>query len=312
MKICLVLPVYNEEKGIQAFLLALMDYLKTLKEIDFSLLIVNDGSTDSTPVILKNITAHIPIEVVHFSRNFGKEAAISAGLALATGDAVIIMDADFQHPFHLISVLIKAWREEGYDMAYTVRANRDDESFIKRLFTRIFYKLINTSRGPKLPVHAGDFRLLTRKVVDAILACPEHVRFMKGMYAWVGFKTKAISYQVEARRFGKSKWPFYKLLLLATEGITNFTDFPLRVWTVIGLVIALLSIIYALVNVITTLIFGVDIPGYPTLVCAILFLGGVQLISIGVIGEYLSNIFREVKGRPTYIIESIEKHPPIK
>lgn len=305
--ISLILPVYNEADGILNFLNDLKTYLLTLNIYSFELLIINDGSTDGSEKILTSFHSSFPCRLIHFSRNFGKESAISAGLANAEGDVAIIMDSDFQHPFNLIPELIKAWQEEGYDMAYTIRSNRNDESMIKRIFSSVFYKIINTGDGPNLPVHAGDFRLLSRPVIDAILSCHEHVRFMKGLYAWVGFRSKAITYDVGARKYGKTKWSFFKLFRLAVEGITNFTDLPLRIWTLIGFVIAAFSLIYGLVNVISTLLYGVDTPGYPTLVSAIFFFGGIQLISIGVIGEYLSHIFREVKKRPTYIIKKIDK-----
>lgn len=305
--ISLILPVYNESAGILIFLNDLKNYLQTLSECAFELIIVNDGSTDDSEKILKAYRSSIPCRLITFSRNFGKEAAISAGLAHASGEAAIIMDADFQHPFTLIAELIKAWQVEGYDMAYTIRANRDDESFIKRVFSSVFYKIINTGVGPNLPIHAGDFRLLSRPVIDAVLSCPEHVRFMKGLYSWVGFRSKAIAYEVNERKFGKTKWSFLKLLRLATEGITNFTDLPLRIWTLVGFVIAAFSLLYGAYNVIRALFFGIDTPGYPTLVISIFFFGGIQLISIGIIGEYLSNIFREVKKRPVYIIKKIDQ-----
>lgn len=309
MLISLVLPVYNEKDGLLVFLNELTNYLKMLPaHYCFEFVLVNDGSTDGTTYLLKNYQSEFPVRTLHFSRNFGKEAAVSAGLAHAKGDAVIIMDTDFQHPHYLIPALIVAWEKDGFDMAYTIRANRDDESLLKRGFTALFYKIVNTGDGPNLPIHAGDFRLLSRRVVNAILACPEHVRFMKGLYSWVGFESKAITYEVEKRRYGKTKWPFFKLLRLAAEGITNFTDFPLRVWTFIGFFIAFLSLMYGLINVVSTLVFGVDVHGYPTLVSAVFFFGGIQLISIGVIGEYLSNVFREVKQRPTYIIKEIDKY----
>ncbi len=305
--ISLILPVYNEGSGILIFINELKNYLHDLHQYEFELIIVNDGSTDDSEKILKAYQSSIPCRLITFSRNFGKEAAISAGLTHAGGEAAIIMDTDFQHPVTLIAELIKVWQEEGYDMVYTIRANRDDESLIKRLFTSVFYKIINTGAGPDLPTHAGDFRLLSRSVIDAILSCPEHVRFMKGLYSWVGFRSKAITYEVNERKFGKSKWPFLKLLRLATEGITNFTDLPLRIWTLIGFIIAAFSLLYGAINVISALFFGIDTPGYPTLVTAIFFFGGIQLISIGIIGEYLSNIFREVKKRPIYIIKKIDE-----
>lgn len=304
--ISLILPVYNESDGILIFLSNLETYLLTLDSHQFELIIINDGSTDGSTKVLKTYHSQFPCRLIHFSRNFGKEAAISAGLAHANGDAAIIMDTDFQHPFKLIPDLIDAWQKEGYDMAYTIRSNRNDESFIKRAFTSIFYKIINTGDGPALPLHAGDFRLLSRHVINAIISCPEHIRFMKGLYSWVGFQSKAITYDVLERKYGKTKWPFFKLLRLAVDGITNFTDLPLRMWTLIGFVIAVVSLIYGGINVISALLFGIKTPGYATLVSAIFFFGGIQLISIGIIGEYLSNIFREVKRRPSYIIKEIE------
>lgn len=230
-----------------------------------------------------------------------------AGLEASTGAGVVILDADLQEPLcHLASMI--QHRAEGFEVVYAVRAHRDDEPYLKRLFTRVFYKLLNLGTEASIPEDARDFRLMDRRVVDALCELPERNRFMKGLYGWVGFRTKAIEIELEQRGGGKSKFGFRGLLKLGLTGMTSFTNWPLRVWTLIGMSIATLSIVYGLWIVAKTMLFGIDVPGWSTLAVAVFLLGGVQLISIGVLGEYLARVFTEVKGRPGFIIAEIHSH----
>jgi len=295
-----IVPAFNEAANIA----------ETVRRIDaearrlvasHEIIVVDDGSADATFAALHEISRAIPLRALRLSRNFGKEQAIMAGLQAATGAAVVILDADLQEPIcHLETML--AHHAEGYEMVYAIRAHRADESRTKRLFTRAFYKLLNMGADAEIPPDARDFRLMDRKVVDALCALPERNRFMKGLYGWVGFRTKSVPIELEPRVNGSSSFGFVGLFRLALTGLTSFTNWPLRVWTSIGFAIASLSILYGLWIAIRTVVFGVDIPGWSTLTVAIFLLGGVQLISIGVLGEYLARVFTEVKGRPGYIV----------
>ena len=236
-----------------------------------------------------------------FSRNFGKEIALTAGLENCSGEVAILMDADFQHPIEILPQFLKQW-SEGYDMVYGVRKNRDHESRLKRNFARLFYWIMAKITRIDIPNNAGDFRLLDRKVIDTLNSFNERTRFMKGLYAWVGFKKIAVPFEVHERTAGKSSWGLVKLTELAITGITSFSNIPLRVWGFVGFIISLLSLIYAIYIVTMTLMYGTDLPGFPTLAAAILFFGGVQLLSIGILGEYIARIFTEVKQRPMYVI----------
>lgn len=297
-----IVPVYNEANNIAEFLLALHQQLqKTVS--DFEIIVVDDGSKDETVNIVMSLADAYPIKLLKFSRNFGKETALTAGLAHSSGDAVIMIDADFQHPVELIPTFLEKWRE-GYAMVYGVRTNRDDETRLKRFFANNFYKFLSRVTKTNIPNGAGDFRLLDRKVVDALNKFEERGRFMKGLYSWVGFKSLAVPFTVQQRAGGKSSWKFTRLTELALTGITLFSDVPLRVWSFVGFVVSLISLLYGLYIITKTLIFGVDVPGFATIVVAIMFFGGIQLLSIGILGEYLARVFNEVKHRPLYIIES--------
>lgn len=295
-----VVPVYNEAAVIEAFVERLQSQLRTLTP-RFEIIVVDDGSRDATIVKLKNMPPTYHVKVLGLSRNFGKEIALTAGLAHVTGDVAIILDADFQHPIAMIPVFLQHWAA-GYDMVYGTRRNRESESYLKRNFARAFYWVMKNITRIELPDNAGDFRLLDRKIVDAINQFKERTRFMKGLYAWVGFKKIGVPYVVEDRVAGKSSWGYGKLTELAITGIASFSDVPLRVWGFIGFLISLISLIYAIYIVTVTLLFGADLPGFPTLIVAIMFLGGVQLLSIGILGEYIARIFTEVKQRPHYLI----------
>lgn len=295
-----IIPVYNEQDVIEQFIASLQKQLETLTPY-FEMIIIDDGSHDNT--VQQIITLSNPrVKLISLSRNFGKESAITAGLEHCKGDVAIIIDADMQHPVEFIPVFLQYW-SEGYEMVYGVRSNRTGESKLKRTFAKLFYGLMAKISRINIPSNAGDFRLLDRKVIDAINGFEERGRFMKGLYAWVGFKNIAVPFEVKNRAAGKSSWKFFRLTELAITGITLFSDIPLRIWSLIGFIISLIAFIYALYIVTVTLIFGVDLPGFATLVVAIMFFGGIQLLSIGILGEYIARIFNEVKRRPKYIVE---------
>lgn len=300
-RISCVVPVYNEEAVIADFVTALD---KTLKELAYSyeIILIDDGSQDNTPFIIQQLRANFPLTCIRFSRNFGKEKALSAGLDHAKGDAVILMDGDFQHPLTLLKEFIAEW-EKGYDMVYAVRQNRLDESWFKRNCAKTFYQFTSKINRINIPANAGDFRLLDKKIVLALKQLPERNRFMKGLYSWVGFKQTAIPFEVHPRKSGNSQWNFYSLLDLAITGITSFTAFPLRMIALGGICFATIALLYATWIILSTLIFGIVTPGWATIVTAISFFGGLQLFALGVVGEYIGRVFDEVKHRPHYIID---------
>jgi len=295
-----VIPAFNEAGNIARTVAQVDAHARRLVS-SFEIIIVDDGSFDSTFKESRALCAQYPLRVLRLSRNFGKEHAIMAGLEKTVGAAIVILDADLQEPLFHLETMLKH-RAEGYEMVYAVRAQRRDETWRKRLFTRAFYALLNIGSDTAIPANARDFRLMDRRVVDALCALPERNRFMKGLYGWVGFRTKAVAIELAPRATGASKFGFAGLFKLGLTGLTSFTAWPLRVWTGIGMTIATCSILYALWIAVRTLIFGIDVPGWSTLVVAVMLLGGVQLISIGVLGEYLSRVFTEVKGRPGFII----------
>ena len=295
-----VVPAYNEAASIAEFLHGLCQHLAGLSE-RFEVLVIDDGSSDATSQQV--ISQPGPIRLLTLSRNFGKEAAISAGLEEADGEVVVIIDADFQHPFPVIDEFIEHW-QQGYDMVYAVRRERNTDGRLRRQLSRLFYQLMSHMSSVPIPEDAGDFRLLDRQVVHALRRLPESNRFMKGLYSWVGFRSIGISFTIEERRSSTSKFNFIKLLDLATTGVTSFSNLPLRLWVGVGSLISILSIFYAIYILVETLIFGNPLAGWATLVVAVTFLGGVQLLSIGILGEYLARIFNEVKRRPNYLIAS--------
>jgi glycosyltransferase involved in cell wall biosynthesis len=297
-----IVPVYNEQANVETFFEKLANCLKTMTN-RFEIIVVDDGSKDATVSKMIQLPKEYHIKLLGFSRNFGKETALTAGLDHCSGDVAILMDADFQHPIDILPQFLAEWAK-GYDMVYGVRKNRDNESRIKRNFARLFYWLMAKITKMVIPSNAGDFRLLDKKVIQAINSFQERIRFMKGLYAWVGFKKMAVPYEVQERKGGKSSWGFFKLTELAITGITSFSDIPLRVWGFIGFLVSLVSLIYAIYFVTSTLIYGTDLPGFPSIIVAVMFLGGIQLLSIGILGEYIARIFTEVKHRPKYIIET--------
>lgn len=270
--------------------------------ITYEIICVNDGSQDDT--LAKLIKYHHfngNIKVINLSRNFGKEIALTAGLDHARGAAVIPIDADLQDPPELIVEMLEKWRE-GYDVVYAKRRSRHGETWLKQITANGFYRLLQKMTPVHIPQDTGDFRLMDRQVVEALKKLPETHRFMKGLFGWVGFKQTALEYDRLPRYKGRTKWNYWQLWNLAIEGITSFSALPLKVWSYMGLLISFGAFIYALFLIVRTLIFGIDVPGYASLMVAILFMGGVQLISLGVIGEYLGRIYAEVKRRPLYLI----------
>lgn len=296
-----IVPVFNEDEVVVSFIEALQKTLKQLTNT-FEIIVVDDGSRDRTLEKVCGLPKDYHVKVLGLSRNFGKEVALTAGIEHSSGDVVILMDADFQHPLDMIPVFLEQWAE-GYDMVYGVRTDRESESYIKRQFANLFYWIMQKITKIDMPNNAGDFRLMDRKIIQALSTFPERTRFMKGLYAWVGYKTAAVPFHVQERAAGKSSWRFTKLTELAITGITSFSDVPLRVWGLIGFVISLLSLVYAIYIITVTLLFGADLPGFPTLVVAIMFFGGIQLLSIGILGEYIARIFTEVKQRPKYLLQ---------
>ena len=306
MKITLVVPVFNEQAAVNIFYNSVRSWEWPV-DIDVDIIFVNDGSTDNTEIFVKELVeSDSQVNLISFSRNFGKEAALMAGLEYADGDAVIPIDVDLQDPIDVIPLLIEKWRK-GADVVLAKRISRSSDNFLKRETAKLFYIFHNKISQPKIEENVGDFRLMSRHVVDAILQLPERNLFMKGVLSWVGFSTEIVEYDRAPRSAGTSKFSGWKLWKLAVEGITSFSTLPLQIWTYLGLVIASLSIFYSLWMVIDKIIWGNPIPGYPSLMSAILFLGGVQLVGIGVLGEYIGRIYIETKQRPRYLVRYATK-----
>lgn len=297
----LVVPMFNEAGNLDGLFDRLAQVLGGL-DVSYEIVCVDDGSRDDTVARVVDHHGRDPrIKLVELSRNFGKELALTAGLKHARGRCVVMIDADLQHPPEMIGEMLGKWRE-GYEMVIAVRRGRDDESAFKRSAAKVFYELFGRVSEVQLPRGAGDFRLLDRKVVDVLNAMPEHTRFMKGLYAWVGFRQVTIPYDVAPRAAGQTKFNAFRLWRLAIDGITSFTSVPLKVWTFVGMLVAAFALLYGLLFIVKTLILGIDVPGYPSLIVAITFFSGVQLISLGVIGEYLGRVFSEVKQRPLFVV----------
>jgi polyisoprenyl-phosphate glycosyltransferase len=310
----IVIPVLNEERGLDALCVRLTQQLDKTG-LDWDVVFVDDGSRDGTLAKIRALNGRDSrFKAVAFSRNFGKEIALAAGLSYAAGDAVVLMDADLQHPPEVIHDFIAKWRE-GYDIVYGQRDDRANETWARRLGARDFYWLFHKLSRVKLPEGAGDFRLLNRKAVDAMNKLGERVRFTKGLYAWIGFRSIGVPFHVPPRTDGVSRFNPRQLFRFALDGLVSFSTIPLRIWSVLGLTVSLFAFGYAAVYLLKTLIFGRDplAPGFPTLVISIMLLSGVQLISLGVLGEYLGRMYEEVKGRPLYLIDEeigISKREP--
>ncbi|RUR42377.1 glycosyltransferase family 2 protein [Vreelandella populi] len=298
----LIVPVLDEEESIGTFLAAINEHLTTLPA-ELEILFVDDGSSDNTIAEIERAQEDDGrVRYIKLSRNFGKEAAMTAGLDHATGDAVIPMDVDLQDPPKLINEFFRLW-QEGYDTVYGLRRDRNEDTRGKRASANMFYRVFNWLSHTEIPANTGDYRLMDRKVVEALKKLPERNRFMKGMFAWPGFSSIGVEYSRPARHAGQTKWNAWKLWNFAIDGLTSFSTWPLRVWTYIGLSVAMLSLIYMSYIIIRTIIFGVDWPGYASIMSAILFFGSVQLISIGVLGEYIGRLYIESKNRPLYLVE---------
>jgi glycosyltransferase involved in cell wall biosynthesis len=301
--VSVVVPFLNESVCLPKLFERLEDCFNNLK-VQYEIVLVDDGSTDeSLSVIEAYIRAkeRIRIKVLVLTRNFGKEAALTAGLEASTGDVIVPMDADLQDPPELIGEMLRKW-EEGYDVVYGVRKGRSGESKTKRATAFGFYRLMGKLSSTEIPADTGDFRLMDRSVVSALIRLPERSRFMKGLFAWVGFRQTSVSYEREVRFKGRSNWNYWRLLNFAIDGITSFSRVPLQVLSVIGLSMASIALVYGTWRIMSTIIFGISVPGYASLMTAILFLGGIQLIGLGLLGEYLGRIFEEVKARPLYLI----------
>ncbi|MEO1015477.1 MAG: glycosyltransferase family 2 protein [Pseudomonadota bacterium] len=303
--ISIVAPMYNEEDVLDVFFRRVKNVLLELTE-DFEIICVNDGSRDATLLRLKaHRAADARIKIVDLSRNFGKETALSAGLDYATGNAVIPIDADLQDPPEVIPALVEKWRA-GADVVLAVRDDRSSDTFLKRATAGAFYWMFAHLSKPAIPKNVGDFRLMDRKVVDALKQLPERSRFMKGLFAWVGFETDDVRYTRDARAAGETKFNYWKLWNFALDGVISFSSLPLRIWSYLGFLVSLGAIGFMAFTIIRTLIFGVDVPGYASLMTVMLFFNGAMMIGIGVIGEYLARIFTEVKGRPLYLVAKAE------
>ncbi|ACQ92748.1 glycosyl transferase family 2 [Tolumonas auensis DSM 9187] len=304
--ISLVVPVYNEEESIDTFIETIDKELAPLRD-QLEIVFVNDGSRDKTrEVVEKAIERDSRVTLINLARNFGKEAAMTAGLAHARGDAIVPMDVDLQDPPALVLEFVRMWQEEGYDTVYGVRTDRNADTPMKRLTAGGFYRFFNAvSTTTKIPENAGDFRLMDRRVVEAINQLPERNRFMKGLFAWAGFRSIGVPYARPERAAGTTKFNYWKLWNFALDGLFSFSSWPLRVWSYIGAAVAGISFLYMMVIILKVIFIGVDSPGYASLMCVILFLGGMQLLSIGIMGEYIGRMFLEVKQRPVFLIEGV-------
>lgn len=297
----LVVPVFDEAETIGLFLERTEAVLNGLGE-PYEILFVDDGSRDGTPARLRAARERNPaVKVLALSRNFGKDVALTAGLDHAAGAAVISIDVDLQDPPELIPDMLAKWRE-GFDVVYARRASRANDSAAKRLSASWFYRVHNALSDIVIPPDTGDFRLLDRRVVQALRRLPEHNRFMKGLFTWVGFRQGEVLYSRELRSAGRSKWNYWRLWNFALDGITSFSTAPLRVWSYLGGAVALAGFVYALFLIFRTLVHGIDVPGYASLMVVVLFLGGLNLLTLGIIGEYLGRTYMEVKARPLYLV----------
>lgn len=304
-KISLVVPFYNEEAGVDYFIETISPVLEQVPDTEWELVCVNDGSSDATQQKLIDIAKNDSrLKIVELSRNFGKEAALTAGLDTASGAAVVVIDADLQDPPEVITTMVEKWRE-GAEVVLGKRIDRSSDSAAKRATASWFYSLHNRISKIKIPENVGDFRLMDRCVVDALKALPEQQRFMKGLFAWVGFRTVTVNYVRASRALGTTKFSAISLWNLALEGITSFSTIPLRIWTYVGCSGALAALFYGFFITVRTIIFGSSVPGYASIFFAVTLLGSIQIISIGILGEYIGRIYVETKNRPIYIIRKV-------
>ncbi len=301
--ISIIVSVYNEEDSLELFFNAISQTMAKKENYQYEIICVDDGSTDDTFQILQKFAQNdYRIKVLKFSRNFGKEYGLMAGLKYCSGRAAIPIDVDLQDPPELILTFIEKW-EEGFDMVYGIRNDRASDTLLKRLTAKLFYKTYNLMTRSPIPYNAGDYRLIDRKIIDTILELPERNIFMKGIFGWTGFKSCGVKYVRRKRVAGISKWNYWKLWNFALDGITASTTLPLRIWTYLGSLLSFLGLLYALYIIIRTITYGIDVPGYASLLVFILLVGGIQMIILGILGEYIGRIFIEVKRRPLYIVE---------
>ncbi|MDD1782058.1 glycosyltransferase family 2 protein [Enterovibrio sp. ZSDZ35] len=301
--ISVVCPCHNEQDVIPRFFAEIEKIFFDLP-YSYEIIFINDGSTDTTLDEINSLSKiHKQVRVINLSRNFGKEAALTAGLDLAKGEAIIPIDADLQDPPELIRDFIREW-QKGFDVVVAKRVDRSTDTFSKRVTANLFYRFHNSIAHPEIPDNVGDFRLISRRVVTAIQLLPENQRFMKGIFSWVGFKTSVVEYTRQPRAAGETSFNGWRLWNFALEGITSFSTAPLRIWLYLGVIVSLIAFVYGSAIIIRTMWHGVDLPGYASILSAVLFFGGIQLIGLGVMGEYIGRIYMETKGRPVYIVES--------
>ena len=302
--VSIIVSMYNEEDSLDLFFNKINDVIEENSKYNFEIICIDDGSVDSTyDKLVKYAKKDKKVKIIKFSRNFGKEYGMMAGFKFCNGKCAIPIDVDLQDPPSLISKFIKKW-EEGYDMVYGIRIDRKSDTLLKRLTAKMFYKIYNLLTKSPIPYNAGDYRLIDKKIINAILSLNEKNIFMKGIFGWTGFKSVGIEYVREKRSAGISKWNYWKLWNFALDGITASTTFPLRVWSYLGGILSLSGMLYAFYIILRTVIKGVDVPGYASLLVFILLLGGIQMIILGILGEYIGRIFIEVKNRPIYIVEN--------
>ncbi len=310
--ISILVPCYNEEAVLKIFYDRTQNVIATIPQYEFQFVFVNDGSTDSTIKIIHDLREKdTRVNYIDLSRNFGKEIAMIAGIDYLIGDAAIIMDADLQDPPELISEMIYWW-EQGYKDVYAKRRSRAGETFFKKFSSHVFYRILQKVSSIPIQPDVGDFRLLDKECLNALRRMRESQRYTKGLFSWIGFEKKEILFDRDARAAGTTKWNYWKLINLAIEGLTSFTIVPLRLASLLGCILSILSIIYMLIIVVKTLVYGGDVAGYPSLISVILFIGGVQLLFLGIIGEYLGRIFNESKHRPLYLVKGFNKYQEIK
>ena len=310
-KISILIPAYNEEAVLEQLYQRLGTLANNNKSYGFEFLFINDGSRDKTLDIIKDLAEKDKrIAYVNLSRNFGKEVAMAAGFDYVTGDATVVIDADLQDPPELIPKMIKFW-EDGYDDVYAKRLSRDGESWFKKFSSQMFYRILQKATNIPIQVDTGDFRLLDKRCIEALSQIRESQRYTKGMFSWIGYKKKEITYNRDSRAAGTTKWNYRKLFNFAIDGITSFTTAPLRISTVLGFIISFIAFIFIIVVVLKTIIFSDPVAGYPSLMAVVLFLGGVQLLSLGIIGEYIGRIFNETKDRPLYFVEEYHGEKPV-
>lgn len=309
----IVVPLYNEADGLAAFHRRLSTCAAAVagaRGMRLEIVYVDDGSRDDTARLAAELPAlGVDVQTVALSRNFGKEAALMAGLDHSRGDALLFMDGDGQHPPEMIETFVGLWKDEGYDVAYAVKADRADEPMSRRLFVRLFYRLLNFGAATRIPEDAADFRLLSPRAAAALRRLPERNRFFKGLSTWIGFRQVAVPYRPEARMAGFSSWSFLRLLGLSMEGLTSFSPAPLRIAGLAGAIFAGAAFLYGMWIVIERLVWGIPLPGYPSVVVGVMVIGGMQLLVMGVMGEYLARVLSEIKARPVYFVAGHVLHP---